>query len=47
MNGRPTTNSPSRAMTTVAPAKSTARPAVDSATIVAARGGRRSARAWR
>ena len=39
MNGRPTTNSPSRAMTTVAPAKSTARPAVDRATMVASRGG--------
>ena len=43
MNGRPTTNSPSRAMTTVAPAKSTARPAVDRATMVASRGGCRSA----
>ena len=47
MNGRPTTKSPSRAMTTVDPAKSTARPAVARATIVATRGGCRSARAWR
>ena len=47
MNGRSTTNNPSRAMTTVAPANSTARPAVDRATMVASRGGRRSASPWR
>ena len=47
MNGKPTTNNPSRAMTTVTPANSTARPAVDRAAMVAARGGRRPASSWR
>ena len=47
MDGCCTTNSPSREITTVLPAKSTARPAVAIATTAASRGSRPSVRNWR